>query len=70
MDPVSLTASIIAVAGLAAKTGRAFYDLRSACKSLPGRLHALSNEVVDLELVLHQVAALAEKRAQDPDFVR
>ena len=66
MDPISLTASIIAVA---AKTGRAFYDLRSACKSLPWRLHALNNEVVDLELVLHQVAALAEKRAQDPDFV-
>ena len=66
MDPFSLGASVITVAALAAKTGCAFHDLRSACKTLPGRLHALSNEVTDLELVLRQVAATVEKRAQDP----
>lgn len=68
MDPLSLTASIITVAGLAAKTGLAFHDLRTACKSLPGRLDALNNEVVDIELVLRQVAPVVEKRAADPDF--
>jgi len=68
MDPLSLTASIITVASLAASTCRAFHDLRTACKTLPGRLHALSNEVTDLELVLHQVASLVQERAQDPTF--
>ena len=66
MDPVSLAASVIAIAGLAAKTGAAFHDLRSACKSLPGRLHALNNEVIDLEVVLRQVASVLAQRAQDP----
>ncbi len=68
MDPLSLTAGIIAVAGLAAKTGIAFNDLRTACKTLPGRLHALSNEVVDIELVLRQVALVVDKREKDPFF--
>ncbi|KAL9043664.1 MAG: hypothetical protein Q9214_003154 [Letrouitia sp. 1 TL-2023] len=68
MDPLSLTASVIAVAGLAAKTGIAFNDLRTACKTLPGRLHALSNEVVDIELVLRQVAVVVDKREKDPLF--
>ena len=66
MDPISLGASVITVAALAAKTGCAFHQLRSACKTLPGRLHALSNEVTDIELVLRQVAAIVEKRARDP----
>ena len=66
MDPLSITASIIAVAGLAASTGRAFRDLRALCKTLPGRLHALSNEVADIELVLYQVASVHRERANDP----
>lgn len=66
MDPLSIGASVITVAALAAKTGSAFHHLRSACKTLPGRLHALSNEVTNIELVLRQVAAVVEKRAQDP----
>ena len=66
MDPLSMTASLIAVATLAASTGRAFRELRALCKSLPGRLHALSNEVADIELVLYQVASVVEERAGDP----
>ena len=66
MDPLSLAASIIAVAGLAAKTACAFDELRVTCKTLPGRLHALSNEVSDLELVLRQVASVFDERANDP----
>lgn len=66
MDPLSFAASIIAVAGLAAKTAQIFDDLRVSCKPLPGRLHALSNEVSDLELVLRQVALVVEERTNDP----
>ena len=66
MDPLSITAGIIAVAGVAATTGSAFSDLRQSCKTLPGRLHALSNEVTDIELVLYQVAATITKRQEIP----
>jgi len=62
MDPLSIAASAITVAALAASTCRAFSDLRSLCKSLPGRLHALNNEVVDIEAVLIQVATVFKER--------
>ena len=68
MDPLSITASVAAVAGVAAKTGTAFNDLRKLCKTLPGRLHALSNEVTDIELVLYQVAAVVKKRETKLDL--
>jgi len=67
MEPVSLAASVIAVAELAAKTCSAVLELRALCKSIPGRLHAVNNEVADLQLVLAQVAMLLEKRATLPD---
>lgn len=57
-----MTAGIVGIGAVAASTGRAFRDLRALCKSLPGRLHALSNEVSDIELLLSQVASLIEKR--------
>ena len=66
MDPLSITTGIITLATLAASTGAAFKELRDLCKALPGRLHALSNEVADIELVLHQVATVFDKRASDP----
>lgn len=66
MDPLSFAASIVAAAGLAAKTVQVFDDLRVSCKTLPGRLHALSIEVSDLELVLRQVAIVFEERTNDP----
>lgn len=66
MDPLSLAASVITVASLAASTCSAIAELRSLCKGLPGRLHAVTNEVADLELVLTQVAALLKERATLP----
>ena len=66
MDPLSITAAIVGIGAVATSTSRAFKDLRNLCKTLPGRLHALSNEVSDLELVLFQVGSLIEKRAADP----
>lgn len=66
MDPLSITTAIITLASLAASTGLAFKELRDLCTSLPGRLHALSNEVADFELVLYQLATVFEKRACGP----
>lgn len=66
MDPLTITTAVMAVAGLAASTGRAFSRLRLLCRTLPGRLHALSNEVTDIELVLYQVATVVKKRANEP----
>lgn len=66
MDPLSIAASIVALVAAAASTAHAFEELRSLCKTLPGRLHALSNEVSDIELVLRQVASVVESRAGDP----
>ncbi|KAM5440430.1 hypothetical protein McanCB21832_000538 [Microsporum canis] len=62
MDPLSITASIIAVGTIAGQICSAFTELRSLCHSLPGRLHALNNEVADLEVVLFELASLTERR--------
>jgi hypothetical protein len=67
MDPISIAASALTVAALAAKTCSALADLRSISQSLPGRLHALNNEVADLELVLFQLASLIKERACLPE---
>ena len=62
MDPLSLAASVIAVATVAAQTGKALSKLRGLQRAIPGRLHALNNEVVDIEAVLHQVAVVIRER--------
>ena len=62
MDPLSLAASVITVATVATQPWNAFLKLRGLHKAIPGRLHALHNEVVDIELVLHQVAVVIRKR--------
>lgn len=64
MDPLSVIASCIAIATLAAKTCEAFDRLRNNTKALPGRIHALNNEVADLELVLRGVATVFSERQQ------
>jgi enamine deaminase RidA (YjgF/YER057c/UK114 family) len=56
MDPLSVTASVIAVATLAAQITSALSELRTLCKQLPGRAHALSNKISDIEVFLVQVA--------------
>ncbi|PSN60504.1 hypothetical protein BS50DRAFT_200893 [Corynespora cassiicola Philippines] len=62
MDPLSITASAIAIATLANHICTAFGKLRSLCRGLPGRLAAVNNEVADLEIVLYELASLVEKR--------
>lgn len=51
------------MAGLAASTRSAILNLRSLCNSLPGRLHAVNNDVADLKLGLTHVVALLKDRA-------
>ncbi len=65
MDPLSIATAILGIGAIAASTARAFEELRVVCKTLPGRLHALSNEVSDIELVLGQVASVVGERATD-----
>ena len=65
MDPLSITAGIVGICAVATSTGQAFKELRELCKTLPGRLHALSNEVSDIEMLLYQVALVVEKRTGD-----
>ncbi|KAI1373935.1 ankyrin repeat-containing protein-like protein [Hypoxylon crocopeplum] len=67
-DPLSFAASIIAVATLAANITAALSKLR-AVNDLPGRLHAINNEVADLEVVLRQVGSVATKRHALPEGV-
>lgn len=62
MDPLSLTASIIAIATVAGRTCKGFQKLRTLHKAIPGRLHALNNEAVDIEVVLYQLAAVVRER--------
>ncbi|BAE65303.1 unnamed protein product [Aspergillus oryzae RIB40] len=67
MDPLSIGTGVIAIATLAAQTCSALSDLRSLCQSLPGRLHAVNNEVADLNFVLFQVSLTIEDRACLPE---
>lgn len=67
MDPLSLSASIIAITTLASQTCSALSELRSVFQSLPGRLHAVNNEVADLNFVLFQVSSLIEDRSCLPE---
>lgn len=64
MDPLSFTASIIAVTTLTTQCLKAFSALRETCRSLPGRLHALDNEVTDTHAVLTDVATLLAERGR------
>ncbi|OBT75406.1 hypothetical protein VF21_05716 [Pseudogymnoascus sp. 05NY08] len=63
MDPL---ASVFGVVKLAAHIAGALDDLRTLCKQLPGRIHALSNEVSDIEVVLLQVAKVLQERSYSP----
>ncbi|KAJ5710552.1 ankyrin repeat containing protein [Penicillium malachiteum] len=56
MDPLSFTASLLTVATLAASVTTALSNLREVGE-LPSRLHAINNEVTDLEVILRQIGA-------------
>lgn len=62
MDPLSVTASVLAIVTAAEKVSKVISALRQDWVSFPGRLHALHNEVDDLESILRQVARCLEAR--------
>ena len=60
-DPLSITASVTAVATVTTQIISTLTELR-ALKNLPRRLHAINNEVTDLEVVLYQLESLVADR--------
>ncbi|KAL9631550.1 MAG: hypothetical protein Q9164_005828 [Protoblastenia rupestris] len=62
MHLLCVTTSAVTVATLAARICLVFSEWRSLCRSLPGRMHASSNEIADIELVLQQVASVFKER--------
>lgn len=67
MDPISLITNVIGIVTFSSQICSSISDLRSLCHSLPGRIHAVSNEVADLELVLLQMNNLLRDRATLPE---
>ncbi|KXX73195.1 Ankyrin repeat domain-containing protein 7 [Madurella mycetomatis] len=68
MDPLSIAAGVIAVATIAAQVSNILAEIRNDWDALPGRIHALNNEIQDFKAVLHQVAiAVEEKRVSAQD---
>ncbi len=59
MDPLSITATVVALAQAAAAIAKAISRLR-AFGEVPARVYALKNEVTDLEVVLRQVGFALE----------
>lgn len=62
MDPLSITASIAALATIVAQVSHVLAEIRDDWDSLPGRIHALNNEIQDFTVVLHQVSIAVEER--------
>ncbi|KAL3249896.1 hypothetical protein ABHI18_011439 [Aspergillus niger] len=62
MDPLSISSSVIAIATLAAQVCSKLSELRTLYKCLPGRLHAVNNEVADLGVLLLEFAFVVKKR--------
>lgn len=60
-DPLSIATNVIAVAMYVANVSSVISNMRMLGE-LPGRLHALKNEVTDLELVLRQVGPVLSSR--------
>ncbi|KAK0701881.1 ankyrin repeat-containing protein-like protein [Lasiosphaeria miniovina] len=68
MDPLSIATGVVAVATVAAQVCNILAEIRRDWDSLPGRIHALNNEMQDFNAVLHQIAIVAEEKrlsAQD-----
>lgn len=69
MDPLSITAAVIAIATAAAQISKAISRLR-AYGDVPTQVYATKNEVSDLEVVLRQVAHGLEQGTLAPNTDR
>lgn len=65
-DPLSVVASVVALATAAAQISKAISRLRDFGE-IPGRVYALKNEISDLEAVLCQVGHALEQKSLAPD---
>ncbi len=65
-DPLSVVASVIAIATAAAHISKGISRLRHFGE-VPGRVYALKNEISDLEVVLRQVGYALEQKSLNPD---
>ena len=63
MDPLSVTASILAIIGAASTVGKGLKKITSA-RRLPGVLLQLNNEVTDLQYVVQDVHNLLQQQTQ------
>jgi Fungal N-terminal domain of STAND proteins len=61
MDPLSLTASIVAVVGAASTVAKSLEQLRTAFRDATTTVSALINEVSDLQIVLEACETAASK---------
>jgi Fungal N-terminal domain of STAND proteins len=59
-DPLSVTASVIAVLGAAVNAAQTIQNLIRTLRQAPDELLALSNEVSDFRLVLHEIDLSAQ----------
>lgn len=60
MDPLSVTASIVAVVGAASSVGRTLSKLASL-RGAPNTIQALNNEIEDLRLILQEIDTLLRR---------
>lgn len=65
-DPLSVTASVLALATAAAQISKAISRLRHFGE-VPGKAYALKNETSDLEAVLREVGHALEQNSLAPD---
>ena len=63
MDPLSLTASILAIIGVGSTIGKSLKKLLSA-RRLPDILLQLNNDLTDLRYVVHDVDDLLQQQVQ------
>ena len=64
MDPLSITASLIAVLGIGGKAAGAIYKI-AILKGAPDVVLALNNEITDLRLVLTAIQDVLRKQNND-----
>lgn len=66
MDPLSITAGVLALATAAAQISKAISQLRQLGE-VPSKIYALRNEISDLEVVLRQIARVMDDGLWEAD---
>jgi hypothetical protein len=64
-DPLSVTAGTIAVLGTGAACAKALLSIIQSIRNAPEELMALSNEVNNVNAIIHEVSELCESLAMD-----